>query len=108
MAWSTALPPAVHAVHAYQGCAQAGGRQDSPDHEYRRDDGVLWLLLAATRATVPVIPAPTLTPARSARLPGGGIFASGRAPDEPARSLASTRLSISAPIRSIKLFVATP
>ncbi len=69
---------------------------------------LLWLPLAATMATVPVIPAPILTPAHSARLPGGGIFASGRAPDEPARSLPSTRLSISAPIRSIKLPAAAP
>jgi hypothetical protein len=57
----------------------------------------------ATMATSPVTAAPTPRPTHIAScLPNGETSASARVPRERAPSLASTRLSISAPIRSTK------
>ena len=61
-------------------------------------------VLLAIMATMPVIPAPMPAPRKIAwLLPDREDSAAEREPDEPVRSLASTRLSISAPIRSTKL-----
>jgi hypothetical protein len=57
----------------------------------------------AIMATMPVIPAPIPAPRNTAGpLPDREDSAGEREPDEPVPSLASTRLSISAPIRSTK------
>ena len=107
-------------VHAHQGCAQTGDRQDEPDRDHPAHDGKLETrehtplgkhaartelsVLLAIMATMPVIPAPMPAPRKIAwLLPDREDSAAEREPDEPVRSLASTRLSISAPIRSTKL-----
>lgn len=107
------------AVHTHHGYPQTGDRQDDPDRDYPGHNGEARYpgahsarqacgpdglsVSLAIMATMPVTPAPIPAPRNIAwPLPDREDSAGEREPDEPVRSLASTRLSISKPIRSTK------